>query len=462
MAIESINPASNELIREYREMSHEEVTHALRALADEFGRWRRVPLQQRAACLTTVAELLRARTDRYSRIITQEMGKPLRDSRTEIEKCAWVCEYYAENGALFLAEEVVETEATESLIAYQPLGTVLAVMPWNFPFWQFFRFGAAALIAGNTVALKHSSNVTGCALAIEQVLGDAGFSEDVFRVLVVGGRRIAEIIERPEISAATLTGSTPAGRSLAEACGRNLKKCVLELGGSDPYVVLEDADLDHAVSSCVTARIVNSGQSCIAGKRFIVVEPVADEFERRFVEAMAEQTVGDPMDEDTAIGPLASVGLRNELHDQVERSIRGGAVCLAGGEVPEGPGAYYPATVLTSVAAGMPAYEEELFGPVAAIIRVKDEAEAIKVANDTFFGLGGAVFTTDLDRGKRIARDEIEAGCVFVNEFVRSDPRMPFGGVKSSGYGRELSYYGIREFVNVKTVWVSDRRTVLA
>jgi len=329
-------------------------------------------------------------------------------------------------------------------------------MPWNFPFWQFFRFGAAALMAGNTVALKHSSNVTGCALEIEQLMADAGFSDDVFRVLVVGGRRIAEIIDRPEISAATLTGSTPAGRSLAEACGRNLKKCVLELGGSDPYLVLEDADLEHAVTSCVTARLFNSGQSCIAAKRFIVVEPVAEEFERRFVEAMASRTVGDPLDEATAIGPLATVDLRNELHDQVQRSIGGGAVCLLGGEVPEDPGAYYPPTVLTNVAPGTPAYEEELFGPVAAIIRVGDEAEAIRVANDTFFGLGGAVFTADLQRGKRIARDEIEAGCVFVNEFVRSDPRMPFGGVKGSGYGRELSYFGIREFVNVKTVWVRE------
>ncbi|TVQ41227.1 MAG: NAD-dependent succinate-semialdehyde dehydrogenase [Spirochaetaceae bacterium] len=450
----SINPANDKLIREYTEMSPGEVAAILDAAAKRFADWRRSGFARRADCLRRAAGLLRERVHDLAGLMTREMGKPIRDSRGEIEKSAWVCEYYADNGERFLTREDAPTEATHSFVSYQPLGVILAVMPWNFPFWQFFRFGAPALMAGNCCVLKHSSNVTGSALAIEALLRDAGFPEDVFRSLVIGSRQVAAVIEHPAVAAVTLTGSTPAGRAIAAACGAQLKKCVLELGGSDPYVILEDADLELTVPVCVTARLFNSGQSCIAGKRFIVVESIAERFEQQFVKQMAAQIMGDPMDERTQIGPQARKDLRDELHQQVRRSIDAGARCLLGCELPDSPGAYYPASVLSNVAPGMPAYDDELFGPVAAIIRVRNEAEAIRVANDSFFGLGAALFTRDAIRGTRIAEEEIEAGCVFVNEYVRSDPRLPFGGIKGSGYGRELSSFGIREFVNIKGIWV--------
>jgi succinate-semialdehyde dehydrogenase/glutarate-semialdehyde dehydrogenase len=387
--------------------------------------------------------------------MTLEMGKPVSGGVSESEKCAWVCDYYAGNAQGFLADQYVEVGTRKSFVTFQPLGVVLAVMPWNFPFWQVFRFAAPNLMAGNAGLLKHASNVPGCALAIEEVFQEAGFPEALFRSLLIPGSRVNDVIENPLVRAVTLTGSTPAGKAVAAKAGEMLKKTVLELGGSDPYVILEDADIPAAAVTCATARLINSGQSCIAAKRFIVVEAVRDEFEKLFITAMANTKMGDPLEEDTVVGPQAREDLRDELHDQVLRSIGAGAQCLLGGKIPEGPGAYYPPTVLTGVGPGMPAYHEELFGPVASIITVKDEAEALRVANDSSFGLGAAVFTADLERGTRIAREELEAGACFVNDFVRSDPRLPFGGVKESGYGRELSPYGILEFVNIKTVWVA-------
>lgn len=454
MPMVSINPATDETIQEYREMSPDEVTSIVEGAASRFGEWRRSSFDERARLMRRAAQLMRERSEEYSELMTREMGKAIRDSRTEVEKSAWVCDYYAEHAQAFLAREAAPTEASNSFVSYQPLGVILAVMPWNFPFWQFFRFAAPALMAGNCSVLKHSSNVTGSALAIEHLLRDAGYPEDVFRTLVIGSRQVADVIRHPAVAAVTLTGSTPAGRAIASTAGEQLKPCVLELGGSDPYIVLEDADLQHAARTCVTSRLFNSGQSCIAAKRFIAVEAVADEFERLFVEEMRSRIMGDPMDEATQIGPQARTDLRDELHQQVQDSIEAGAVCRLGGEIPPGPGAYYPPTVLSSVKPGMPAYDDELFGPVAAIIRAHDEADAIRIANDSFFGLGAAVFTRDLERGTRIAEEEIDAGCVFVNEYVRSDPRLPFGGIKGSGFGRELSSFGIREFVNIKGVWV--------
>jgi succinate-semialdehyde dehydrogenase/glutarate-semialdehyde dehydrogenase len=383
-----------------------------------------------------------------------EMGKPLAGGKAEVEKCAWACDYYAEHAARFLADEPVATDATKSYVAFEPLGVVLAIMPWNFPFWQVFRFAAPALMAGNGAVLKHASNVPGCALAIEEIFRRAGFPEHLFRTLVIDAKQTSAVIRHRLVRAVTLTGSTAAGKAVAKQAGAQLKKTVLELGGSDPYVILEDADLDLAVETCVASRLINSGQSCIAAKRFVVVDAVRQEFEQRFVERMRRVRMGDPLDTASEVGPQARVELRDALHRQVRASVERGARCLLGGQVPPGPGAFYPPTVLTDVTKGMPAYDEELFGPVAAIIPVRNERAALKVANDSVFGLGAAVFTRDVARGERIAAQRFEAGSCFVNAFVKSDPRLPFGGIKQSGYGRELSHFGIREFVNIKTVWV--------
>jgi succinate-semialdehyde dehydrogenase/glutarate-semialdehyde dehydrogenase len=404
--------------------------------------------------MRVAGRIVREKTDEYARLMADEMGKPLAEGRAEAEKCAWVCEYYAENAEKFLAREEIQTEASASFVTFEPLGVILAVMPWNFPFWQVFRFAAPGLMAGNAGILKHSSNVQGCALAIEAVFREAGFPEDIFRTLVIGSRLVGHAIEHPKVRAVTLTGSTPAGRAVASKAGELLKKTVLELGGSDPYVILEDADLGPAAEACVTSRLINGGQSCIAAKRFIVPEKIRGEFEKLFVERMKARKMGNPLHEDSDVGPQARSDLRDELHRQVVESIEKGARCLLGGELPDLPGAFYPPTVLTDVAKGMPAYDDELFGPVAAIIPVRDEEEAIRVANDSVFGLGAAVFTGDAARGEEIAARQLEAGCCFVNAFVRSDPRLPFGGVKESGYGRELGQYGIKEFVNIKTVYV--------
>jgi succinate-semialdehyde dehydrogenase/glutarate-semialdehyde dehydrogenase len=452
--IEAINPATNEPIATYPEMTSEEVRQILEKVQQAWELWRHTTFAERAAPMRRAATILRERQEGYARLMAEEMGKPITQGRSEVEKCAWVCDYYADHAEAFLAPERVETDASRSFVTFQPVGIVLAVMPWNFPLWQVFRFLAPALMAGNAGVLKHASNVPGTALEIESVVRDAGFPGHLFRSLLVGSSKVKEIIENPLVRAVTLTGSTPAGQAVASQAGAVLKKTVLELGGSDPYVILEDADLDLAATTCANSRLINSGQSCIAAKRFIVVEQVREQFESRFVEAMRQQRVGDPLDEETQIGPQARHNLRDDLHRQVRESVEKGARLLLGGEVPEGPGAYYAPTVLTDVHRGMPAFDEETFGPVAAIIPVRNEAEAIRVANDTNFGLGAAVFTRDVERGERIAAEELEAGNCFVNALVRSDPRLPFGGIKESGYGRELSSFGIREFTNIKTVYV--------
>jgi succinate-semialdehyde dehydrogenase/glutarate-semialdehyde dehydrogenase len=455
MAIQSINPATGAVIATYQETSQAEISDTLERTQRAFLDWRKSSFRERGELMRSAARLLRERARDYARLMAEEMGKPMSDGVAEAQKCALGCEYYAEHAERFLARENVDMEGGRSFVTFQPLGVVLAIMPWNFPFWQVFRFAAPALMAGNAAVLKHASNVPGCALAIEKLLREAGFPADLFRTLLIGSRAVEALIEHPHIRAVTLTGSGPAGRAVARKAGEMLKKTVLELGGSDAYLVLEDADIELAARISTKGRLVNSGQSCIAAKRFIVLERVRARFEELFVEKMRAVKVGDPMREDTQVGPMARRDLRDELHRQVEVSIAKGARCLCGGKIPDGPGAYYPPTVLTDVKKGMPAYDEEMFGPVAAIITVKDERQAIETANDSPFGLGGGVFTRDLARGERLAEREIEAGVVFVNEAVRSDPKLPFGGVKESGYGRELSHYGIKEFVNIKSILVA-------
>jgi succinate-semialdehyde dehydrogenase/glutarate-semialdehyde dehydrogenase len=435
-------------------MAPAKVAHTIVQAHNACLSWKQTSMAERAQRMHQAAKLLRDQAPAYALLMAQEMGKPVKDGRAEVEKCAWVCDFYAEQAAQFLKPEVVETEASRSFVTFQPLGVVLAVMPWNFPFWQVFRFAAPALMAGNAGVLKHASNVPGCALAIATVFRQAGFPEHLFETLLIGSAQVDAVIEHPLVTAVTLTGSTPAGQAVASKAGALVKKTVLELGGSDPYIILADADIEASVRTCVSSRLINSGQSCIAAKRFIVVESIQKQVEACFVAEMQAARMGDPLDTETTLGPLARHDLRDDLHQQVQASIAKGAHCLLGGTIPEGPGAFYPPTVLTHVSKGMPAYDEELFGPVAAIITVPDEAEAIHVANDSIFGLGSAVFTQDKAKGERLAAQELEAGCCFVNTFVRSDPRLPFGGVKASGYGRELSHYGIKEFVNIKTVYV--------
>jgi succinate-semialdehyde dehydrogenase / glutarate-semialdehyde dehydrogenase len=455
MALQAINPANGETLATYDEMTPQQVGDIVDTVHKTFLAWRGTAFSERAERMRRAAEVLRAEAGDYARLMAQEMGKPVRDGVAEAQKCALASDYYADNAARFLAREPVQTEARKSFVTFQPLGVVLAIMPWNFPFWQVFRFAAPGLMAGNAAVLKHASNVPGCALAIEQVFRKAGFPEHLFRTLMIGSRRVEGVIEHPQVRAATLTGSGPAGRAVASKAGGLLKKTVLELGGSDPYLVLEDADVEQAAAVSAKARLVNSGQSCIAGKRFIVVDKLRRQFEERFVAHMSAAKVGDPLSEDTEVGPLARHDLRDTLHRQVEGSMAKGARVLLGGSIPNNPGAYYPPTVLTDVAKGMPAFDEEVFGPVAAVIPVKNEEAAIATANDSVYGLGGGVLTRDLARGERIAAERIESGMVFVNDAVRSDSRLPFGGVKESGYGRELSHYGIREFVNIKTVYLA-------
>ncbi len=454
MTLISINPATGDTIRLYEEHTPDEVTKRIEKAHRAFGSWRRRDVEARTAVLTRAAAELRAKKEDHARLMALEMGKPIRDGRGEVEKCAWVCEYYAAHGAEMLRPESVPTDAGRSYVAFQPIGALLAVMPWNFPFWQLFRFAAPALIAGNTVLLKHASNVSGCALVLEELFARAGIPDGVFQTLLIGSRKVAPVIDHPLIQGVSLTGSTAAGRAVASAAAARLKKTVLELGGSDPYIILEDAPLEETAAICAASRLLNSGQSCIAAKRFIVLESIREAFEARFVEIMSAARVGDPFDESVQIGPQARSELRDNLHRQVRESIRRGARCLLGGEVPGGAGAFYPPTVLSGVRKGMPAFEEETFGPAAAVIGARDEAEAVLIANGTQFGLGAAVFTADRSRGERLARDELEAGTCTVNGYVRSDPRLPFGGIKQSGLGRELSHYGIHEFVNIKTVSV--------
>ncbi len=451
----STNPADGSFVNDYRAHDEAAVDSAIDETVAAQREWSNRSLAGRAEVILETARVLERRKDELAQLMTLEMGKPIKEARAEIEKCAWVCEYYATNAEKFLADVPRDSSHSGAWTVYRPLGVILAVMPWNFPFWQVLRFAAPTLMAGNAGMLKHASNVSGCALAIESVFREAGLDEGLFRTLLIGSDRVEAIIADPRIAAVTLTGSELAGRSVGRAAGQNLKPSVLELGGSDAYVVLDDADVETAVARCAKARLLNSGQSCIAAKRFIVTAGVYNEFVPRFIDELASYRVGDPTSEDSDLGPQARVDLRDELHQQVLDSIEAGATLVLGGEVPEGDGAFYPVTALENVGPGMPAFDEELFGPVAAIIKADDETHAIELANNTQFGLGGAVFTTDTDRGRRIAAEQIVTGSCFVNTGVASDPRLPFGGVGISGYGRELSEMGIHAFVNVKTVAVA-------
>ncbi len=452
MTIASVNPATGKILKTFEPHSEVEIERRVALAAAEFLLWRKTPWAERAQHLLAAGRLLEGRKAEWGRRMTLEMGKPIGAAVAEAEKCASVCRYYAENAERFLAEEPIATDASRSLVRYEPLGPVLAVMPWNFPFWQVFRFAAPALAAGNVGLLKHASNVPDCALAIEEIFRAAGFPEGAFQTLLVGSQRVAKLIEDPRIAAVTLTGSEGAGVSVGRTAGAQIKKCVLELGGSDPFIVLPSADLEAAAATAVKARTINNGQSCIAAKRFIVHEDVADAFERRFIEKMAALKIGDPLDPSVEIGPLATPAIRAEVDEQVKKTVAAGGRLALGGRIPDGPGNFYPPTVLADVPAGSPADREEIFGPVASLFRVGSLDEAIAVANRTRFGLGSSAWTRDAAERDRLVR-ELEAGSVFINGMVKSDPRLPFGGVKKSGFGRELSEHGIREFVNVKTVW---------
>jgi succinate-semialdehyde dehydrogenase/glutarate-semialdehyde dehydrogenase len=453
MSFSSINPATGELLEVFEEWSETRTREVIDQVHQAWLSWRGTPFTLRAGLLRCAASVLRSNRDEFARMMATEMGKPVSGGRAEIEKCAWVCEFYADRAEKMLADEPAESDGSRAYVAFRPLGVILAVMPWNFPFWQVFRFAAPALMAGNSAVLKHSSNVPRCAITVEEIFRRAGFPSNLFRTLMISSRQVESVIGNEHIKGVTLTGSDHAGRQVAAVSGRLLKKTVIELGGSDPFIVLEDADLEEAAHAGARARCYNSGQSCVAAKRFIVLDAVYEAFMSRFTKAMAALVVGDPVREETQVGPQAREDLIRELQGQVELSVAGGAKIVLGGKPLDGRGYFYPPTILTDVKPGMPAYHEELFGPVAAVIRVKDEEEALAVANDSPYGLGGSVWTADTEKGERIAA-RIEAGSVSVNGRVKSDPRLPFGGIKNSGYGRELSRYGIREFVNIQTVWI--------
>jgi len=453
MAIQTINPATNQVEKTFEQISLENVFNIIEDVDNSFQYWKQTTFAERSLLMKNAANLLRDNKYEYAKIIVTEMGKPITQAVSEVEKCSWVCDYYAENAEEFLQKEFVSTDASESYIQFDPLGVVFAIMPWNFPFWQVFRFAAPAIMAGNACILKHASNVPMCALTIEKIFEEANFPENLFRSILISSAEVEEVINHPKVRAVTLTGSEYAGRQVAKYCGKLLKKSVMELGGSDPFIVLEDADIDAAVKTGVTARLINNGQSCIAAKRFIVVEKIYDEFEKKFVDLMSKVKIGNPMDESTELGPIAREDLLNELEFQVKKSVECGAVVLCGGNRINTEGFYFEPTVLANVKRGMPAYDEEIFGPVASLIKVKNENEAIEVANDTKFGLGASLWTQNIDKAKYFA-GKIETGSVFINGMVKSDPRLPFGRVKNSGYGRELSHYGIKEFVNIKTVWI--------
>lgn len=456
MGIQSINPVNGQAIKSYTADDDAVVNKKIEQAQQAWLDWKNVPRSDRAVLLTSTAKILRERKSDLSLLMALEMGKPLKEGDAEIEKCASVCAYYATHAEAYLEDQLVQTEAKKSFISFQPLGIVLAIMPWNFPFWQVFRFLAPGLMAGNCGILKHASNVPGCALAIEEVLIKAGFPKYVFQTLLIDSKTTSKVIAHPLVKAVTLTGSTEAGMKVAEQAGGLLKKSVLELGGSDPYLILEDADLDLAAEVCAQSRLINNGQSCIAAKRFIVVESVEQEFIDRFVVQMAAKRTGDPLDSAVDLGPMARMDLRDELHKQVQENIGTGAKCILGGFIPklEGAHAFYTPTVLTGIKKGMPAYKEETFGPVASIFTAKDTADAIRIANDSAFGLGSAIFTENIPEGERIAKYELQAGSSFVNALVKSDPRLPFGGINNSGFGRELGIFGIHEFVNIKTVYI--------
>ena len=454
MAIATINPATGETLKTFEPLNQAEIAKKLDLAQHSFESYRQISMTQRSEWMNKAAEILERDKEKFGKLMTLEMGKTLKSAIAEVEKCASVCRYYADHAAEFLTDVSVTTDASHSFVRYQPMGIILAVMPWNFPFWQVFRFAAPALMAGNVGLLKHSSNVPQCALAIEEIIQQAGFPEGVFQTLLVGASEVAALIADDRVKAATLTGSEPAGASLAAAAGKQIKKTVLELGGSDPFIVMPSADLEAAVTTAVTARMLNNGQSCIAAKRFIVAEAIADSFEKKLIEKYDALKIGDPMLPDTDIGPLATPGILKDLDQQVQESVGLGTRVLTGGKpLMDRPGNFYPPTILTDIPAGSPAEQEEFFGPVALLFRVADIDAAIKIANATPFGLGASAWTTNEKERDRFI-SELEAGAVFINAMVKSDPRMPFGGTKRSGYGRELGIQGIHEFVNVKTVWV--------
>ena len=454
MAIATINPATGETLKTFTPLTDAEIETKLTLAQSTFEQYRNTSFEQRSQWLNRAADILEKDSLKFAQIMTLEMGKTLQSAIAEAEKCAKVCRYYAEKAPEFLADVVIESDATKSYVAYQPLGVILAVMPWNFPFWQVFRFAAPALMAGNVGVLKHASNVPQCALAIESILSQAGFPEGAFQTLLIGSSQVKSIIEDNRVKAATLTGSEPAGAALASAAGEQIKKVVLELGGSDPFIVLESADLESAVTTAVKARMLNNGQSCIAAKRFIVAQSIADRFENKLLEQFKALTVGNPTDKNTDIGPLATDSIRSELDEQVKRAVEQGAKVLIGGEpISDRPGNYYPPTILSDIPVDAAVAQEEFFGPVALLFRVKNFDEAISLANHIPFGLGASAWTNSAEESRRLTV-ELEAGAVFINGMVKSDPRLPFGGIKRSGYGRELSSQGIREFVNLKTVWI--------
>ncbi|NJM72135.1 MAG: NAD-dependent succinate-semialdehyde dehydrogenase [Scytonema sp. RU_4_4] len=454
MAIATINPATGELLKTFEPLSDTEIAQKLDLAQQAFEKYHNTSFQERSVWMQKAGEILEQEKADFAKIMTLEMGKPFTSAIAEAEKCALVCRYYAEHAAEFLADTSVKTDASHSFIKYQPLGVILAVMPWNFPFWQVFRFVAPALMAGNVGLLKHASNVPQCALAIEGIIQRAGFPKGVFQTLLIGAAKVADLMSDDRVKAATLTGSEPAGASLAVAAGKQIKKTVLELGGSDPFIVLESADLEAAVATATTARMLNNGQSCIAAKRFIVVETIAHKFEKLLLEKFQALKVGDPMQSETDLGPLATPDILKDLDQQVQAGVKSGAKVLTGGHpLSDRPGNFYPATILTDISPDNPVAQEEFFGPVAMLFRVPDIDAAIKIANATPFGLGASAWTTNSQERDRLI-EEIEAGSVFINGMVKSDPRLPFGGIKRSGYGRELSIQGIHEFVNVKTVWV--------
>lgn len=457
MSMQSINPATGDVIETFELFSPAQIDEALSAAHRAFRSWRETSFAERSALFLRLAAYLRAHKTALGRIASLEMGKPISESEAEVEKCAWNCEYYAQHAGRFLADEKIATNATESYVSYQPLGVVLALMPWNYPFWQVLRFAAPALMAGNTAVLKHASNVSRCALEIERIFHECRFPEGVFHTVLVPGFETGKLIADPRIAAVTLTGSEQAGVAVASTSGQYLKKHVLELGGSDAFIVLADADLGTAVQTAVRARFQNTGQSCIAAKRFIIVESVAQEFERAFVEEAAKLGVGDPFQYETQVGPMARADLRDELDRQVQTTVQMGGRILLGGKPVTGKGFFYEPTIVTNVTPEMPMFREETFGPAAAVIHARDTEHAIELANNSQFGLGGNLWTRNIELGRKLAR-RLESGALFLNSMTASDPRLPFGGVKHSGYGRELSVFGIREFVNIQTVWIGPQR----
>ena len=455
MHLKSINPSTGQVIETYKEFSNDEIQKILEDTHLTQMNWKQTGLEFRLDCLNEMVGVLEDGNREFSLLMAHEMGKPISQAQGEIEKCIWLCEYYRENSSQFLSDKKIKNNTHNCVVTIQPLGLILGIMPWNFPFWQVFRFAIPTLIAGNGAILKHASNVQGCGFAIENCFKKAGFPDNLFRNISLSGTNTESVIKNPRISAVTITGSTPAGRSVAKTAGENLKKTVLELGGSDPYLILEDANITKAVDACINGRILNTGQSCISAKRIIVTKSVYPSVLKKIEQKLSEKIMGDPLDE-VDIGPMVSLNARNEVHDQVLRSIESGAVLVLGGSIPEIKGAFYPITLLADVKPGMVAFDEEIFGPVFSLIMAEDEDHAINLANNTPFGLGAAIFTENIEKGKDIAKNQIEAGVCFVNDFVKSDPRLPFGGVKESGYGRELSIHGMMEFVNVKTIAIAN------